>query len=236
LQKRISIDRECPMEDRVRNYAGKCAEQARVVKLCCSADPETRAQVLRGLDPQRLRDRKSARICLIGLRGAGKSTLGSRLSMVLNIPFIELNAEIERSAGIPLGEIIALYGEDGYRTLEAETLKTIIGAHQRLVLAVAGGVVEQPDTFAELLERCHTVWLQADPTEHMERVRAQGDLRPMADNPRAMVQLREILKSRQSRYQQADYHLSTRARTVDESLDDLSQLVAAHDLLSDESA
>ncbi|MFK8079483.1 MAG: helix-turn-helix transcriptional regulator [Granulosicoccus sp.] len=232
LLQRLALALELTVDELVRSHDGLSDEVTRLVELYRQADASTRAHVLRTLDPEHFRERKSERLCLIGLRGAGKSTLGAQLSQTLDIPFVELNAEIERSAGIPLGEIIALYGEEGFRTLEADTLKAIIASHDRIVLAVAGGLVEQSQTFAELLERCHTIWLKADPTEHMERVRAQGDLRPMAGNPRAMAQLREILRIRESRYRQADYHLNTSGKTVNESLGDLSALIQSHNLLA----
>lgn len=236
LLQRVAMALELSIDELVSSDDTLSDDLARVVSRYRSADAVTRAQVMRVLDPERLRESKAERVCLIGLRGAGKSTLGTLLSQALQVPFIELNAEIERSAGIPLGEIIALYGEAGYRTLEAGTLKTIIDTHERLVLAVAGGLVERPDTFAEILGRCHTIWLKADPAEHMERVRAQGDLRPMAGNPRAMAQLREILLARESRYRQAECHLNTSGRTVDESLADLRELIASHNIFHERQA
>ena len=228
LLQRLAIALELPIDELVRCDENPTDESARVATLYQAADDSVRDQVMRLLDPEALSVGKAERVCLIGLRGAGKSTLGARLSQTVNIPFIELTAEIERSAGIPLSEIIALYGEEGYRTLEADTLKTVVASHERLVLAVAGGLVEQPATFAEVLERCHTVWLRAEPTEHMARVRAQGDLRPMAGNPRAMAQLREILLARESRYRQAEYHLDTSGKLVDESLSDLRELMLSN--------
>ncbi|MFK7858233.1 MAG: helix-turn-helix transcriptional regulator [Granulosicoccus sp.] len=235
LLQKLAIALELPIDELVVRDDAISEDVANMVTLFRNADASTRAHVMRVLDPERLRELKAERVCLIGLRGAGKSTLGAKLSQALDVPFIELNSEIERSAGIPLGEIIALYGEDGYRTLEADTLKAILATHNRLVLAVAGGLVEQVDTFREVLERCHTVWLRADPTEHMERVRAQGDLRPMAGNPRAMAQLREILLARESRYRQAEFHLNTSSRTVDQSFADLSELIASHKIFANAS-
>lgn len=232
LLQRVAAALNLSIESLVSSDDALSEDLVRVVSQYRSADAATRAQVMRILDPERLRESKAERVCLIGLRGAGKSTLGARLSQALHLPFIELNTEIERGAGIPLSEIFALYGEEGYRTLEAETLQAIITTHKRLILAVAGGLVEQPDTFNEVLQRCHTVWLKADPTEHMERVREQGDLRPMAGNPRAMTQLREILLARESRYRQAECQLNTSGRTVDESLDDLLQLIASLNIFS----
>jgi len=183
-------------------------------------------------EPQQLRERKAERICLIGLRGAGKSTLGSGVARELDLPFIELNQEIECSAGMPVAEVIAMYGDEGYRRLEADTLKEIVAKQERFVLAVAGGVVEQAKTYADVLERFHTVWLQADPADHMERVHAQGDLRPMAGNPQAMDQLRDILKTRESRYSQAEHHINTSGKTVDASIAELIALVHSFQILS----
>lgn len=231
LLQRVAIALDLSIDTLVRYDDTPSEDVARMVNQYQRADASTRAQVHRILDPQHSRERKSDRVCLIGLRGAGKSTLGARLSQSLQAPFIELNAEIERSAGIPLGEIIALYGEEGYRALEADTFSALVATHERLVMAVAGGLVEQPATFSKVLERCHTIWLKADPTEHMERVRAQGDLRPMAGNPKAMTQLREILLARESRYCQADYHLNTSGKRVDESVADLCELIESNNIL-----
>lgn len=232
LLQRIAIALDLSIEDLVGNADVLSEDTAHVLARYQRADAATQAHVRRVLDPEHLRKHKSERVCLIGLRGAGKSTLGARLAHSVQIPFIELNAEIERSAGIPLGEIIALYGEEGYRTLEADTLNTIIATQERLVLAVAGGLVEQADTFAKVLGNCHTIWLKASPTEHMERVRAQGDLRPMAGNPRAMVQLREILLARESRYRQAEYHLDTSGKSLDASFTDLCELIKTDNLFT----
>lgn len=232
LLQRLAVALELGMDELVSNDSGLSKDIARVVSRYRSADAPTRAHVFRILDPERLRESKAERICLIGLRGAGKSTLGAKLSQQLDIPFIELNAEIERSAGIPISEIIAMYGQEGFRTLESETLQSIIAANERLVLAAAGGLVEQPNSFSEVLSRFHTIWLKADPTEHMERVRAQGDLRPMAGNPRAMAQLREILMARESHYKQAQCHLDTSGKTVDESTDELLELIDSHDIFA----
>lgn len=232
LLQRIALALERPIEALVGTDDALNDDVSRLVARYRSADVATRERVLRVLDPQRLRERKAERLCLIGLRGAGKSTLGALLGEAMDVPFIELNKEIERSAGIPVGETIALYGEEGYRKLEADTLNDIIATRERVVLAVAGGVVEKPVTFAEVLGRFHTVWLKADPAEHMARVRAQGDLRPMAGNPRAMEQLREIVVARETRYRQAEHHLDTSGRTVKASLAELRELIASQDILA----
>jgi len=191
-----------------------------------------RARVLQVLDPERMRLQKAQRLCLVGLRGAGKSTLGARVAKVFGAPFIELNGEIEKNAGMALGEIIALYGQEGYRQLEADTLTGIIEGHKRAIVAVAGGIVSEEGSFYHVLSRFHTVWLKASASEHMERVRAQGDVRPMQDNPQAMIQLRQILRSREALYTQSDHVLDTSGKSVEQSQMELSQLIEGCQILN----
>jgi XRE family transcriptional regulator, aerobic/anaerobic benzoate catabolism transcriptional regulator len=158
------------------------------------------------------------RVALIGLRGAGKSTLGSMLSDALGCPYIELNREIERDTGLPMNEIMALYGQAGYRRLERRTLERVLGVHERMVLVVGGGLVSEEDTFDLLLVNCYTVWLKATPEDHMARVLAQGDLRPMAGNQEAMQDLRRILEAREPLYRKADAIVETSGDTPAASL------------------
>ncbi|MEP0943331.1 MAG: helix-turn-helix transcriptional regulator [Rhizobiaceae bacterium] len=164
---------------------------------------------------------KAKRICLIGLRGAGKSTLGALLGQALDRPFLELNGLIEDLSGIPVGEVINLYGQEGYRDLERQALDRVIEKMPSVVLAVGGGVVSGSDTYRRLLSSFHTVWLKASPEEHMERVRRQGDDRPMAGNPKAMDQLRSILTDREYLYARADAVVDTSGCRVEESLANL---------------
>ena len=203
-----------------------------VSQLYARADTSVRARVLQVLDPERMGLQKAQRLCLVGLRGAGKSTLGARVAKVFGAPFIELNGEIEKNAGIALGEIIALYGQEGYRQLEADTLTGIIERHKRAIVAVAGGIVSEEGSFYHVLSRFHTVWLKASASEHMERVRAQGDVRPMQDNPQAMIQLRQILSSREALYTQSDHVLDTSGKSVEQSQMELSQLIEGCQILN----
>ncbi|MDO8311677.1 MAG: helix-turn-helix transcriptional regulator, partial [Sideroxyarcus sp.] len=122
------------------------------------------------------------RIALIGLRGAGKTTLGKRLAREMGVPFIELVSEIEKDVGMPVSEVFSLYGQAGYRRMEQRTLERVLKQHARAVLSIGGGIVSQGDTYEQLLASCYTVWLKAKPEDHMARVVAQGDLRPMAGN------------------------------------------------------
>ncbi len=165
------------------------------------------------------------RIALIGLRGAGKSTLGGRLARELGVPFIELDGEIERDTGMPASELFALYGQSGYRRIEQRTLERVIRDNERAVISVGGGVVSQPDTYDMLLSNCLTVWVKARPEEHMARVMAQGDLRPMAGNDEAMEDLKRILAAREPLYAKADSVLDTSGESVEESFMKMRQLV-----------
>jgi XRE family transcriptional regulator, aerobic/anaerobic benzoate catabolism transcriptional regulator len=157
------------------------------------------------------------RIALIGLRGAGKSTLGEKLAATRNIPYIELDREIEKETGMPLADIFSLYGQSGYRAIERRTLERVTSEYDRAVFAIGGGVVNEPETYDFLRANCYTVWIKAKPQEHMDRVVAQGDFRAMAGNDRAMEDLRRILSAREPLYRQADVTLDTSNATVEES-------------------
>tara|TARA_R110002110_G_scaffold211304_1_gene424017 strand:- start:38822 stop:39736 length:915 start_codon:yes stop_codon:yes gene_type:complete len=228
ILKRIALAMDLPIEALIGSDDPLSVEVARVLTLYRTADAATRTRVQEMLDPDRRRQNKAERICLIGLRGAGKSTLGALVAEDFGMPFVELNSEIEKEAGIPVSEIFSLYGDEGYRRLEADTVDKIVASHARMVLAVGGGVVSTADTFSRVLTRFHSVWLKAQPEEHMDRVRKQGDMRPMADNPQAMVQLRQILRSREAQYGQADYQLDTSGKSVQDSRISLKDLLLSN--------
>jgi XRE family transcriptional regulator, aerobic/anaerobic benzoate catabolism transcriptional regulator len=177
-------------------------------------------------DPSRAGGRRS-RIALIGLRGAGKSTLGSRLAKATGAPFVELDREVEREAGTSLSEIFLLYGQAGYRRYEKRCLEKVLEANARLVLATGGSIVSEPATYELLRAACLTVWLKADPEEHMARVVAQGDTRPMAGTREAMHDLRRILAGRAALYGQADLTVDTAGKSIDQSLAELRKAVSA---------
>lgn len=153
--------------------------------------------------------RQRARIALIGLRGAGKSTIGALLAQRLALPFIELDREIERNAGVELADLLSLHGQGYFRALERRTLEAVVANHPRAVIATGGGLVTEAATFDLLLSSCFVVWLKASPEQHMGRVMAQGDLRPMAGNPQAMDDLKAILESRAALYSRADAEIDT---------------------------
>lgn len=158
---------------------------------------------------------RSQRIALIGLRGAGKSTLGQRLADDLGFPFVELNRDIEKLAGCGVHEIQALYGLNGYRRYERRALEAVNESHPQAVIAIPGGLVSDTATFSLLLSTCSTVWLKAEPEDHMQRVIAQGDMRPMSASKEAMDDLRQILKGRNAFYSKADVTINTSAQSLE---------------------
>lgn len=170
--------------------------------------------------------RSSERIALLGLRGAGKSTLGRRLAQALEVPFVELDQRVEERAGLSLGELFDLHGPEGFRRHEAEALEQVLGEGERLVLATGGSLVTHARTFARLLETCRTVWLRAEPEEHFARVVAQGDRRPMHARPRAMEELRALLRERAPRYERCELTLETSACSPDELVRELERQLA----------
>jgi XRE family aerobic/anaerobic benzoate catabolism transcriptional regulator len=160
---------------------------------------------------------RHGRIALIGLRGAGKSTLGQRLADDLGYAFIELSREIEKFAGCSINEIHALYGTPAYRRYERRALEEAIQIYPEVVIATPGGLVSDAANFNLLLSHCTTIWLQADPADHMGRVAAQGDMRPMAASREAMEDLKRILEGRSAFYSKADMHFNTSAYSVEEA-------------------
>ncbi len=208
-----------------------------------SFDPEIVAalELLRGLRPEQRHEavmqlqqrfgessrERSRRIALIGLRGAGKSTLGVQLATRLRVPFYELDQQIERELGASLGSVFSMYGQDTFREAEARVLDRLTRAHKRCVIATGGSLVLEPRTYELLRERCFTVWLRASPEDHMDRVVAQGDLRPIRGREHAMAELRTILKQRERLYALADAVVDTSGTDEAQSLERLLALVEA---------
>ena len=174
------------------------------------------------------RGEPSRLIALIGLRGAGKSTLGPMLAEDLEFPFVELSREVERVAGYSVREIQDLYGTAAYRRYERRALEEVVQIYPEMVLATPGGLVSDAATFNVLLRHCTTVWLQASPEDHMGRVARQGDLRPMAGNEEAMSDLKRILDGRSSFYNKAAIALDTSSQSLRETFELLRKRVREH--------
>ena len=168
---------------------------------------------------------RSTRVALVGLRGAGKTTLGAMLAEDLGFPFVELSREIEKFAGCSINEIQSLYGQSAYRRYERRALEETIQIYPEAVIATPGGLVSDPATFNQMLSHCTTVWLHAEPEDHMARVAAQGDMRPMAGNREAMADLKGILAGRAAFYSKADLRLDTSAAPLDSTFAALRSLV-----------
>jgi XRE family transcriptional regulator, aerobic/anaerobic benzoate catabolism transcriptional regulator len=167
------------------------------------------------------------RVALIGMRGAGKSTLGRLAAKRLRRKFIELNREVEREGGFSMAEIFRLYGQEGYRRLELKALRKISADREPMILATGGGIVSEPVTFELLVSSFFTIWLKASPEEHMARVRQQGDLRPMANERAAMDDLRMILSTREPLYARADAAVDTSAKSVDSGANEILSIIAS---------
>ena len=165
------------------------------------------------------------RIALVGLRGAGKSTLGARLAAALDEPFVELDREVEREAGSKLGEVFAIYGQEAFRRFERRALERVLRTHEAAVIATGGSIVTDPDSYRRLLGSCHTVWLKARPEEHMNRVIAQGDMRPFEGKMRgrsaALDEIRKLLADRERLYARADATVDTTGKSLKSSLEEL---------------
>jgi XRE family aerobic/anaerobic benzoate catabolism transcriptional regulator len=165
------------------------------------------------------------RVALVGLRGAGKSSLGQMLADDLGFPFVELSREIEKFAGCSVNEIQNLYGMNAYRRYERRALEEAIQIYPEAVIATPGGLVSDPATFNQLLSHCTTVWLHADPEDHMKRVVAQGDMRPMANSREAMEDLKSILAGRAAFYSKSQLKLDTSAQPLDATFKALRSMV-----------
>lgn len=228
LLRRVARALDIPMEWLVCEEDPWSSDTIPVMGLYQRATAEVRAKVQQILDPEPADLRRARRVTLIGLRGAGKSTLGRLAADSLGIPFLELNEEIELASGMPVGELMALYGNEGYRRLEQQAVERVAATHEQVILAVAGGIVSEPATYDFLLRHFHAVWLRARPEEHMARVRGQGDERPMAGNPSAMEELKGILTSREALYARAEAQVNTSGRTLDESVQDVVRTIAEH--------
>ena len=160
-------------------------------------------------------------IALLGLRGAGKSTLGEKLAQALGVPFVELDREVEKEAGAALGEVFAMYGQDAYRRFERRALERVLAKGERAVIATGGSLVTDSDTYKLLLERCTCVWLKASPEDHMGRVIAQGDMRPFKGRSAALDEIKKLLDDRNRLYSRANATVDTSGKTLKQAFNEL---------------
>lgn len=169
---------------------------------------------------------KKGLVALIGLRGAGKSTLGAKLAESLKIPFVELDREVEKEAGAALGEVFAMYGQEAFRRFERRALERVLSQHEHAVIAVGGGLVTDPFSYEMLLGRCRCVWLRTSPQEHMSRVIAQGDMRPFKGRSAALDEIRKLLADREELYSRTGIAIDTSGKSLKQSLTDLKKALA----------
>ncbi|MGA2419547.1 MAG: helix-turn-helix transcriptional regulator, partial [Candidatus Acidiferrum sp.] len=217
LLRQIAQALDLPMQVLLPNATEPPADLARATEFLAklSADKRQRAyEILQrefsAADPAV----RHHRIALVGLRGAGKSTLGAMLAAQRNVPFIELDRVIEQHSGMGLSVIFDLYGQSGFRRLERECLDQVLQRHPAMVLATGGSLVSEPATYDLLLGGCFTIWLRATPEDHMQRVIAQGDTRPMSENREAMSELKNILAVREPLYRRADVTIDTSSQSL----------------------
>lgn len=218
-----------PLESLLTEAPERSVDELLVLESLKRLEPEEIAELRHYIDRRfaaKNRTDKAIHVSLVGLRGAGKSTLGRRLADRLGVPFVELNRLIEEEYGAPINEILELSGQSTYRRYERRALERVVNDYPAAIIGTGGGLVTEPSTLDYLLKHTLTVWLTASPEEHMRRVIEQGDMRPMADNTEAMDDLKRILKAREPYYRKAQLTLSTAGKTEDESLQDLLDLVS----------
>ncbi|MFL6623297.1 MAG: helix-turn-helix transcriptional regulator [Sulfurifustis sp.] len=220
-----------PLESFLASPDDRGADFALILEFLRRQRPDDLARIRRLLFDKfgRAGTSEAERIALVGIRGVGKSTLGPRLAERLGVPFVELNREIEKEAGIAVGEIFNLYGQRGYRQFERRALERVILAHPKVVLATGGGIVTEPGTYELLLSSCHTIWLQAKPQSMFERVMAQHDVRIASPQLRseAMENITHTLDARRHLYELAHASFDTSGKTVEQALRALLAMLPA---------
>lgn len=229
LLKRVSHALNVSLTDLLGNSADQ--DEERLLRLFRAADKPTQTAIMQRLEMAADIPDRAQRICLLGLRGAGKSTLGYGVGEALGVPFLELNQDIEAQGGMPVADIMAQYGTDGYRRLEAEAVRRVAARHNRVIMAVAGGVVSEPDTFETLLARFHTVWIKASPEEHASRIKEKNVSAETEVPAMSTRQLSEILQNRSPEYGRSKIALDTTDQKPDASIQQLIKLIRANNFL-----
>ena len=229
LLRQIARAMDLPMVDFLADRSRHGVEQALLLQQIEELTP-AQQQELHGLIRERFGVALSVKhhVALIGLRGAGKTTLGQALAKALGLRFVEMAKEIEAEAGLSLNEIFDLYGQAAYRRFERRALERITAATAPTVIATGGSLPSEPSTFAHLLSHCFTVWLRAKPEEHMGRVIAQGDMRPMAGHSEAMADLKRILAQREALYARADMAFDTAGKASEQAARELLEALRTH--------
>ncbi|MBX3456362.1 helix-turn-helix transcriptional regulator [Ferrovibrio sp.] len=229
LLRQIARAMDLPMVDFLADRTRHGVEQALLLNQIDELSP-AQQQELQSLIRERFGVAPSVKrhVALIGLRGAGKTTLGHALAAALGLRFIEMAKEIEAEAGLSLNEIFDLYGQAAYRRFERRALERITASTLPAVIATGGSLPSEPATFAHLLSHCFTIWLKARPEEHMGRVIAQGDMRPMAGHGEAMADLKRILAQREALYAKADLAFDTAGKASEQAAVDLLAALQRH--------
>ncbi|HRP76581.1 MAG TPA: helix-turn-helix transcriptional regulator [Rhodocyclaceae bacterium] len=228
LLRQIAQGMGLPLVDLVREGPEQPPELTLLIQYLSRFPPKTLVSARRLLEDElEAADRatRRQRIALIGLRGAGKTTLGNMLASHLGVPFIELAKRIESEAGAELSEIFSLYGQAAYRRYERRSLESVIEGNESFIIVPGGSIVSEPGTFDLLLSSCFTIWLRASPEEHMARVIAQGDYRPMKGSQEAMEDLKRILSGRIGMYSRADAVVDTSGKNIEQSFAEMLQLI-----------
>jgi len=226
LLQRVAKALRTDLGEMLRGGNDASAEQVLINELIQRLDSDEQHRALQLLYQNFSATRDCRRIALVGMRGAGKTSLGSRLAEHLDIPFVQLVTEIENLGGMPVSEILSLSGQDGYRRLEEQALFDVLARLEKCVIETGGSIVSETNLLNALLTSCHVVWVKASPEEHMQRVIDQGDMRPMQSNDDAMADLRRILEAREPFYAQSHATVDTAGSKLEESFQQLLALLS----------
>jgi XRE family aerobic/anaerobic benzoate catabolism transcriptional regulator len=226
LLQRVAKALRTDLGEMLRGGNDVSAEQVLINELIQRLDSDEQHRALQLLYQSFSSTQDCRRIALVGMRGAGKTSLGSRLAEHLDIPFVQLVTEIEKLGGMPVAEILSLSGQDGYRRLEEQALFDVLARLDECVIETGGSIVSETNLLNALLTTCQVIWVKASPEEHMQRVIDQGDMRPMQSNDDAMADLRRILEAREPFYAQSHAIIDTAGSELEESFQQLLALLS----------